>query len=129
MTILKNLKRMHAAVTKDLINDDPKLGAKLNNAAVNALTGGLKSEAWKSYMAIFADNEAQLERLTVPKDGELPYLRQMRAYMVSNAICDITTNGHTNHTVDGRIDAGLDATPAPGDEVSQYRPEDIKEIP
>lgn len=129
MTIEKNLKKMHAAVTKDLLNDPPTLGAKLNYAAVAALTGGMKSDAWKSYMAIFADNEAQLERLTVPQAGEPFYIKQMRAYMVSNAICDIATNGHTNKTVGPEIDEGLDATPAAGDEVAQFRPEGLKEIP
>src|SRR2546429_3122078 len=98
MKIFKNLKRMRAAVAAQQINGDSELAGALNTAAVAALLGGMSSPAFKSYMAIFSDNTDQLERLTVIKKDdqgkviEPPYLKQMRAYIVSNAICDSQTN-------------------------------------
>jgi len=86
------------------------LGLKLSNAAVAAITNGIKSEEWRKYMSLFADNAQQLERLTVPQEGEPEYFRLMRAYIVSNAVCDAGTNAHTANKIDGRIDQGLSET-------------------
>ena len=129
MSILNNLKKMHAAIVVDRVKNEnnPKIGPRLNILAVKALTGGIKSDDWKFYMAIFADNAAQLRRLTVAEDGEPAYLQQSRAYIVSNAICDVGTNGQTAQNVDGKIDDGL--TVAADTEPVQFRPEDFKKIP
>lgn len=138
-TIQNNLKKMHAAViAQRLVNGQSALGKALNGAAVAAVTGGINSPAWKSYMAVFADNPEQLERLTVQKPGqEADYLPQLRAYMVSNAICDASTNGHTNNRVGAGIDgvAGTsdppvsDAVSDPGNVIRDARPTGLKSIP
>ena len=134
-----NLKKMHAAIIAErFVNGHSELGKLLNDAAVAAVTTGLDSDAGKAYMAIFADNPDQLERLTVPKPGEPTYLPLLRAYMVSNAICDPSTNGHTNHRVGPQID-GLAGDPDdppvnsaesdPGNVILNLRPAGLKSIP
>lgn len=135
MGILKNLKKVHAAVVADLLNDAPTLSALINNAAVNALMGGKDSDAFRSYMAIFADNPEQLTRLTVAAEKEPFYITQMRAYIVSNGICDVDTNGHTGNRVTEAFDGGLDGVPRVPEEVSdpggvivKLRPEGLKNI-
>jgi len=138
-SILNNLKKVHAAVVAQRItSDESPIGAALNRAAVAAVTGGIQSDAWKSYMAVFAANRDQLERLTVEKPGEEPYLKQMRAYIVSNAICDVGTNAFTNNKVTKVIDGleGVAGNPSVSGEVSDpdgtvagLRPADLKVIP
>jgi hypothetical protein len=138
-SILNNLKKVHAAVVAQRVtSDESAIGAALNRAAVAAVTGGIRSDAWKSYMAVFASNPEQLERLTVEKPGESPYLAQMRAYIVSNAICDAGTNAFTNNKVTKAIDGleGVAENPLISDEVSDpdgtvaaLRPADLKAIP
>jgi hypothetical protein len=108
MSILKNLQKVNAAVVLDNVNGNPPtLGKQIGNAAVAAITGGIASPAWKDYMSIFADNAEQLERLTVQKQGEADYLPQLRAYIVSNAVCDATTTTATANRVSNTIDVGL----------------------
>jgi hypothetical protein len=110
MKILKKLEKLHDIVKHDNEHGNPKgaLGKKLSDAAVAAITNGIKSPEWVQYMSLFADNDAQLKRLTVPNPQNDPsYLPLMRAYIVSNAVCDVGTNNHTAKNIDERVDAGL----------------------
>jgi len=120
MSILDNLKRAHAAIVVDLAKKavDPadntvgKLSPQVNSLAVEALTGGIDSQAWKDYMSLFASNAAELAQLSDPAktaNGQNAWLAQMRAYIVSNAICDIGTNGNTANKVNGDINIADDA--------------------
>lgn len=116
MKILDKLLKLQDIVKKDnAIGHPPEppqaLSLKLSNAAVAAITNGIKSPEWRQYMSLFADNAQQLERLTVPKVGEPKYLRLMRAYIVSNAVCDAGTNAHTANKIDVLIDQGLNDVP------------------
>jgi hypothetical protein len=138
MSILNNLKKVHAAVTAQRITRyESPIGKALNEAAVMALLGGFGSDAWKSYMAVFADNPEQLERLTVKQDDDEPfYISQMRAYIVSNAICDSGTNAFTNNRVTEQIDGPVGASAALPEEPSDpmgairnLRPAGLKAIP
>ena len=138
MSILNNLKKIHAAVTAQRVsNNESPLGRALNEAAVLALLGGFGSDAWRSYMAVFADNPEQLERLTVKQDDDEPfYISQMRAYIVSNAICDSGTNAFTSNRVTDLIDGPVGASAAPSEEPSDpdgeirdLRPAGLKSIP
>lgn len=139
-----NLKKVHAAViAQRLIDGQSAFGRALNEAAVKAIIGGINSPAWKSYMAIFADNQEQLDRLTIEKPEEegpghpREYLPQLRAYMVSNAVCDVSTNGHTNNRVGPKIDGMADtndppvsdAEDDPGDVIKNLRPAALRSIP
>ena len=138
-SILNNLRKAHAAVVAQQINNGvSQLGEALNAAAVEAVIGGINSAAWKSYMAVFADNPEQLTRLTEPQPGEEQYLQQMRAYIVSNAICTPDTNAFLNNRVRKEIDgvAGSGTNPPvsnavsdPGNAISALRPADLKTIP
>jgi len=113
MSILLNLKKVHAAVVTDNtkaamgIAEAGKLGEAIGRKAVMALTGGIKSDAWKEYMALFANNATELERLTTPQQDEEDYLPRFRAYIVSNAICGASTDTGTNDRVGETIDSGF----------------------
>ena len=138
-SILQNLRKVHAAVVAQQIkNGRSPLSQALNAAAVEAATGGISSDAWKSYMAVFADNPEQFSRLTEPQDGEEAYLKQFRAYIVSNAICTPETNAFLNNRVGNEIDGvpGLatnppvsDAVDDPNGEIAARRPDGLKAIP
>src|SRR5215831_3249059 len=105
MSIFDNIKNAHDAVVLDLANGNPPtLGKKLSNAAVAAITSGINSPAGKAYMSLFADNLDQLERLTVAKANEDDYLPLFRAYIVSNSVCDVTTNTNTISRITAKID-------------------------
>lgn len=111
MKLFEKLLKLNDIVIDDRDNGIPpgRIGRDLSDAAVAAITGGIKSDDWKKYMSLFADNKEQLERLTIQKPvGEEPaYLKLFRAYIVSNAVCDITTTTNTAARIDGRLDAGL----------------------
>jgi len=123
MSIFNNLKKAHAAIVVDQTKKalDPQnanvgtLGAQINTMAVEALTNGLGTDAWKDYMTLFASNAAELAQLADPTKTEgvpgaqAAWLRQMRAYIVSNAICDIGTNGKTFDKINGDINIVDDA--------------------
>jgi hypothetical protein len=115
MSILQNLKQVHAAVVLDNtraglgVEGAGKLGRAIGAKAVLAIFGGINSDAWRDYMALFANNETELERLRVRKDGEPNWLPQFRAYIVSNAVCEASTNTYTNSRVNEDIDSGFTA--------------------
>ena len=103
---MNNLKVAHAAIVLDMAKrslqptnpDLGKLGPEINKMAVDALTEGVGSDQWTEYMRLYASNEAELAQLADP-DKKDSWLRQQRAYIVSNAICDIGTNGKTQDKV------------------------------
>lgn len=109
--IMDNLKKTHAAVARDNAVGSGQLGALIGQLAVEALTGGITSDAWRAYMSLFADNEEQFQRLTSnpPPEGE-DYLKHARAYIVSNAICAADTGTFVADRVDEKIDGPDGAT-------------------
>lgn len=111
-SIMDNLRKAHAAVAVDNAVGSGKLGTDIGRLAVEAITGGIKSAAWKTYMSLFADNPAQLERLTLdpPPASEKDYLPQLRAYIVSNAVCAADTGTFVADRVDDRIDGSASDT-------------------
>jgi hypothetical protein len=101
--------------------EPPKaLGQKLSNAAVKAIMAGFGKPDWVAYMSLFADNDAQLKRLTVIQEDDPSYLPLIRAYIVSNAVCDIGTNNSTAQNVRTEVDDGL--SDAPDGTVTARRP-------
>ncbi len=108
MSIIDNLKKARAAVEADTLNGG-NLGFRMRNAAINAIMGGINSAEWKSYMSLFADNAAQLRRLTVPDEQHDPgWLVESRAYIVSNAVCGANTTTQTSQNVRLDIDDGIE---------------------
>ena len=108
MSIMDNLKKMSAAVKADTERAG-NLGFRMRNAAIDALTGGINSAEWVKYMSIFADNAAQLRRLTVVDEQNDPnWIKESRAYIVSNAVCGANTTTDTSANVRQEIDDGLD---------------------
>jgi hypothetical protein len=108
MSIIDNLKRTEVAVYVDNFKGGD-LGRRIGNAAVKAIMKGFGSTEWKKYMALFCDTPEELERLTVEKETDPNYMPQMRAYIVSNAVCAGDTGTRTANKVDG-----TDIEPAAG---------------
>lgn len=98
--IFANVGKIHVAVVKDKETKNGELAEALSRLAVEAIMGGLGSEAWVMYMSIFANNTAQLKVLTEPQEGEHYYLPKSRAYIVSNAVCAAGTNTATTNGVE-----------------------------
>lgn len=114
-TIFDNLKHAHAAVARDNAVGSGKLGTDIGRLAVAAITGGIRSPEWRAYMSLFADNEEQLQRLISdpPPATEKDYLPQLRAYIVSNAVCAADTGTFVANRVDERIDGSASDTENP----------------
>lgn len=125
MSIYKNLQKAHAAVAVNTFQGGD-LAIRLGQQAVAALIGGMNSDEWRKYMSLFADNEAQLNRLTVKGNNEPSYLMRARAYIVSNAICDAATGTKTPQNVEPDIDDGLDETP--DETVAAIRPFQLPDV-
>jgi hypothetical protein len=106
--IFENVGKIHIAVVKDKETKEGQLANALSTLAVEAIMGGLGSDAWVKYMSVFADNEAQLKLLTETAEGEDPYLPRSRAYIVSNAVCAAGTNTATTNGVDKSIAIAVD---------------------
>src|SRR5690349_12633683 len=104
-TILEKLKQTDAAMKNPA--NTVQLGLRLKQAAIKAMMAGIGSNQWKSYMSLFADNDEQLTRLTVPVENEDPWLPQSRAYIVANAICGADSTTRTSLRVDELIDENL----------------------
>jgi hypothetical protein len=84
------------------------LGNLLKNHAIKAMMKGIGSDEWKQYMSMFADNQEQLDRLTIAEENEGQWLRESRAYIVSNSVCATATNTRTRNGVDtAQLDGGL----------------------
>ena len=114
MSIIKNLEKVTEAVEADTARGG-NLGFRLRNAAIDAIMGGIHSAEWKRYMSLFADNAAQLRRLTVPDEQHDPgWLVESRAYIVSNAVCGANTTTRTAQNVrediDDLLEDGADQT-------------------
>jgi hypothetical protein len=120
-TIFRNLQNAHAAVVNDTMKGGD-LGARIGALAIKAVTGGLTSPDWKTYMSLFADNVTQLNRLTTTTtDGNRTYLPQFRAYIAGNGVCDAATTTDTANKLDVTIDDGLDPN-LPADDTVNQRP-------
>lgn len=100
MSIKRNLDKVHVAVVTDTFNGG-NFGFLLKRAAVSAITKGMDTPEWNKYMALFADNQQQLQRLTVKDPNEPDYFQDSRAYIVSNAVCGADTTGQTGQNVEG----------------------------
>ncbi len=107
MSIMRNLKKVHAAVALDIVNGGT-LASEICGRALDAMMQGKESQAWTDYMSLFADNAAQLNRLKADADlvGR-PWLRQSRGYILGNALCDATTGTKLFDRVDTRLDEGI----------------------
>lgn len=101
-TILKRLQKTDVAMENPA--NRIQLGGKLKRQAIKAMMGGIGSDDWRAYMSLFADNIDQLNRLTVPQQGEDAWLPEARAYMVANAICGADSTTRTSLRVDDDID-------------------------
>ena len=61
-TIVQNIEKVQTAMTKQAVRE--ALGVLLKQAAIAAIKAGAGTDERKTYMAMFADNDAQLDRLT-----------------------------------------------------------------
>ncbi|MDQ3917269.1 MAG: hypothetical protein M3348_02095 [Acidobacteriota bacterium] len=122
MSILKNLQRVAAVVAVDDLSGG-NFGELVKNAAIEAMVGGLGSQAGKKYMSLFADNAQQLARLTTPDPANDPdWLPQSRAYIMANAVCGTITGTRTQLNVNAKIDDNLSEAPDADDATRAGRP-------
>ncbi|HEY0407799.1 MAG TPA: hypothetical protein VGC89_18835 [Pyrinomonadaceae bacterium] len=111
MKIMQNIKKVQRAVLHNATLKG-NLAAQLKTVAVKAVRGGKDSDDWKKYMAMFADNEAQLQRL-LGNDlaAAESWFPETSAYLVSNGVCTTPSGLRFTENIDARIDDGLDTTP------------------
>lgn len=128
-SIKQNIKKVETAMADPA--KKPSLGLVLKNAAVDAIMKGIGSDEWITYMSMFADNQEQLDRLTVVKNTDKPWLKEARAYIVSNSVCAPSTNTQTgngifNTVIEPEIDKGL-GTSAEA-KIKSLRPKDFSTL-
>lgn len=93
MSIKDNLLKTQKAVANDIGNGNAlELADKLREAAIAAITNGMKSKEWKQYMALFCDNPNELAQLTTVRNTDRNYMPQMRTYIAATAVCLPDTN-------------------------------------
>jgi hypothetical protein len=113
--IRQNVLDMIDAVLKEGDNPTPNstLIADLRKAATEAiLSGHENSEAWDSYMTIFADNPEQLQRLKLADAfQDVDYVRKSTAYLAGGSICTSETMAHLAARIDEKIDNDLNDAP------------------
>ena len=78
---------------------DPDFAAQVKDQAIAAIYQGFGKEAWDAYMRNFADTEKQLTRLTTTDGDGITYVRESRAYLVSNSVCFPGTTDGTKQGV------------------------------
>jgi hypothetical protein len=131
--ILDNIKRVHAGFPQP--SKQAKLLKALKDSAIQVAVHGVASDAGRTYMSMFADSEDQLKLLTNPEDvAGMPWLHEVQAYLVANAMCAPVTNGQTGNAIfntanaDGlnTIDAQLSADVQ--ESVVNWRPEGFREL-
>ena len=109
MTILEKIENK---IGEEKADSTGQVADKLQDEAVEAILGGITSDAWETYMRNFADSPEQLARLTAkdPEDPATndPYMRKALAYLVSNAVCGLDTVTRLKDKLqDGLLDQGL----------------------
>jgi hypothetical protein len=109
---MQNVKRVQRAIVHSASLKD-NLAAQVKAVAVKAVRGGKDSDDWKKYMAIFADNEAQLQRLlgndALANESWFP---ETTAYLVSNGVCTTPSSLRFTDNIDEHIDDDInDTTP------------------
>ena len=95
--ITDGIKKVHAAM--DIQENKEDLGKLLRNYAIEAIASGPNTTPWRTYMSMFAENEEQLELLSLPKETDDKYLRHARAYLVANSVCAVHTNTRTGNGI------------------------------
>lgn len=109
MTILENINKKIAEAVAD---ETGKVSDQLQDEAIAAILGGIKSGAWETYMKNFvdADRPEQLLRLKGEDSAkDDPYMQKAIAYLVANATCGIFTRLRlVERLEDGFLDSGLE---------------------
>ncbi len=101
---------------RNAMKKDGSMATENRDLAVQAMTGGIESADWESYMRQFADTELELARLTIKDDTMSSEMKAKRAYIVGNAICGSGTPGNFHmgvNTVDEGINPCLDPANLP----------------
>ncbi len=124
-TIVQNIQKVQTAMTKQAVKEP--LGILLKQAAIAAIKAGAGTDERKTYMAMFADNDAQLDRLTKKVDTEdEKWLSEVQAYLISNSVCfpdtgTQTGNGILDSDLKNSVDNGM-AAGAANVNVKKFRP-------
>lgn len=106
--IIDKVLEMKAAILAD--GGSGEVAADNRRKAVAAVTGGITSTAWRTYMSQFVTTSEQLNRL-LGTDGtdDNPVMIEKRAYLVGNGVCGEGTGptfGELVDTIDRDLPAG-----------------------
>jgi hypothetical protein len=131
--ILEKINKVHTGFPQSAKH--AKLLKALKESAIEAVVRGVGSEAGKAYMSMFADSEEQLNLLTNPNNVEgMPWLHEVQAYLLANAMCAPITNGQTGNgifktaiatdleAVDAKLSTTVEAS------VVERRPKEFQEL-
>ena len=104
MSIRKNI--------EDVMNNiqaDSNVGLDIQEKAVNAIKSGEGTTAWRTYMAMFAQNERELARLLPTDETQNVFKMDVaRTYLVGNGTCGAETTGfHLIEGVNDTLDENL----------------------
>ena len=85
------------------IQDTP-IATEVRTKSTAAILEGNQSEAWVSYMELFAQSPQELDHL-VPRDKTTSTdLQKARAYLVANGMCSLGTTRTLLNNVGNRLD-------------------------
>ena len=90
---------------------DRQLAHYLQKLALAAIKAGINSREWKEYMACFASNQQQFERL-IGRDeafNRTSYGMGVLAYMVADSTCGSTTDTWVGRLMTKEMRDGLDS--------------------
>lgn len=86
--------------------------AENKRLAIAAVTGGIKSGAWETYMRQFISNDDQDQLMRLLANDNSDHLIENRAYLVSNGVCGEGTRLRFDENVK-TIDQGLETSCEP----------------
>ena len=101
MSIRNNILAVKKRMLNEIDAEDSTFSKEVQQKALLAIKKGQGSDEWEAYMKLFAQTNAQLDRLTA-KDGtaEDVDMNEKRAYLVADGTCtpETVTNFGANAT-------------------------------
>jgi hypothetical protein len=102
MTIREKILEKKKTMLMELLSNDKTTSNQVQELAIAAINAGPGSDAWRNYMELFAENDAQLHRL-MAEDGTKGQanMDRARAYLIADGPCgtETVTNFGNNTTV------------------------------